>query len=325
MLDSIEKKEKKRDISIDILKVFAVFFVMNSHMHICYPKYGFLATGGAIGDALFFFSSGFTLLLGKQMRFDNWYKRRIIRIYPSVIACSIITCLFYGISESIVDILLGKRYWFIGCIMIYYILLFPIKYFGNGKYLDIVFILSSVFIYIIYFLFFNNGDSLYGGGLYRCFVFFLFMLLGAKIGIMKKEKYSHWHILFLFLSIFVFYTINYVWTKNWLMILSIFPLMGICYYLYLVCNAPWFLNIIKYKSFSYLISFISQLCLETYLIQKYIFTDSLNFMFPINIPIIMFVTLFVAYLLRIISEFLRQTFDSKPYVWKKLFLYNLYF
>lgn len=55
---------KNRIISIDILKVFAVFLVMNSHMELCYGEYGFLATGGAIGDALFFFCSGFTLLMG---------------------------------------------------------------------------------------------------------------------------------------------------------------------------------------------------------------------------------------------------------------------
>lgn len=324
MSNEIENKEKKRDISIDILKVFAVLFVMNSHMHICYPKYGFLATGGAIGDALFFFSSGYTLLLGKRMRFDNWYKRRINRIYPSVIACSIITSVFWGISDNIVDILLGKRYWFIGCIMIYYILFFPIKYFGNGRYLNPIFFLSTLFIYIIYFLFFNNGNSLYGGGFYRCLVFFLYMLLGAKIGIMKKEKYSHWHILMLILSFICFYTFNYVYTINWLMLLSIIPLMGICYYLYLICNAPCFINIIKYKPFGFLISLLSQLCLETYLIQKYVFTDILNSIFPINIPIIMFLTILAAYLLRIFSEFLRQTFDSKPYNWKNLFLYNLY-
>ena len=84
-------KSTVRNTGIDWLKVLAVFLVMNSHMQICYPKYGFLASGGAIGDALFFFASGFTLFLGRTMRFDNWYKRRINRIYPSIIATAIIT------------------------------------------------------------------------------------------------------------------------------------------------------------------------------------------------------------------------------------------
>ena len=55
-------------------------------MELLYGKYNALATGGAIGDVLFFFCSGFTLFLGKMGRFDNWYKRRINRIYPTVFA-----------------------------------------------------------------------------------------------------------------------------------------------------------------------------------------------------------------------------------------------
>lgn len=81
------EKVKKRDISIDILKFFAVFLIINSHMDALYVKYGILATGGAIGDALFLFCSGYTLFWDGRKRFDNWYKKRISRIYPSVFAC----------------------------------------------------------------------------------------------------------------------------------------------------------------------------------------------------------------------------------------------
>ena len=72
----------QRDISIDILKFIAVFLIINSHMDALYPKYKMLATGGAIGDVLFLFASGYTLFLSnRKLRFDNWYKRRINRIY----------------------------------------------------------------------------------------------------------------------------------------------------------------------------------------------------------------------------------------------------
>lgn len=134
MLSQEKTMVKERNIAIDILKVFAVLLVMNSHMGICYPKYNILATGGAIGDALFFFASGFTLFLGKRMRFDNWYKRRINRIYPSILATAIFVYLVWNFSENIGDILLGRRYWFIGCILIYYVLLYPIKEYHDGKY-----------------------------------------------------------------------------------------------------------------------------------------------------------------------------------------------
>ena len=60
-MNNIQRQSKKRDTAIDLVKFLALFLVLNYHMGACYPKYQFLATGGAIGDALFFFASGFTL------------------------------------------------------------------------------------------------------------------------------------------------------------------------------------------------------------------------------------------------------------------------
>ena len=74
-------KLKTRDISIDVLKFFAVFLIINSHADMCYPKYSILATGGAIGDCLFLFASGYTLFWKQPTRFDNWYKRRVNRFF----------------------------------------------------------------------------------------------------------------------------------------------------------------------------------------------------------------------------------------------------
>lgn len=56
--------EKERDIAIDVVKFLAVLLIINSHADIMYPKFQILATGGAIGDCLFLFCSGFTLFRG---------------------------------------------------------------------------------------------------------------------------------------------------------------------------------------------------------------------------------------------------------------------
>lgn len=73
---------KKRDVSIDVLKFFAVFLIINSHMDICYPKYSVLATGGAIGDCLFLFASGYTLFWKQPIGFLGWYKDVSIEYIP---------------------------------------------------------------------------------------------------------------------------------------------------------------------------------------------------------------------------------------------------
>lgn len=92
----IKDSIKKRDVSIDIVKFFAVLLITNSHMDIMYTKMSILATGGAIGDCLFFFASGFTILMGHETNFGNYYKRRIKRIYPTVLSWSLIYSIVWG-------------------------------------------------------------------------------------------------------------------------------------------------------------------------------------------------------------------------------------
>lgn len=55
---------KERDFAIDMVKFIAVLLIINSHADIMYSKLSILATGGAIGDCLFLFCSGFTLFWG---------------------------------------------------------------------------------------------------------------------------------------------------------------------------------------------------------------------------------------------------------------------
>ena len=314
---------KQRNIAIDILKFVAVFMVMNSHMAVCYPKYSVLATGGAIGDALFFFASGFTLFLGTSIRFDNWYKRRINRIYPSILSTAIFAYAVWGFQENIGDILLGKRYWFVGCILIYYVILYPIKEYKDGKYAKGCLILGGVICIVAYLCFFNTGKSIYKGGLFRCLVYFLIMLQGAIMGKqMQSYSYKHYHVLMLMASVLLWYAMFFIGRRSWILLLSFIPLFGITRYLYFVCLAPIFKNLYNKIIVGNVLYIVSQLCLEVYLIQKFVFTDSLNNIFPFNIPIIMFNVIVVAYCVRILSNFVSQTFKSEPYEWGKMLLYR---
>ncbi|MCI5664779.1 MAG: hypothetical protein MR319_10890 [Mediterranea sp.] len=62
-------------------------------MKLLFPRFEGLVTGGAVGDALFFFCSGFTLFLGRKSSFANWYGRRVSRIYPSIIVWALLSAL----------------------------------------------------------------------------------------------------------------------------------------------------------------------------------------------------------------------------------------
>ena len=66
---------------------------------------------------------------------------------------------------------------------------------------------------------------------------------------------------------------------------------------------------------------IAGLSLEVYLSQGYI-TDRFNFIFPLNLPVVFLVVLFMAYLIRIIARTFTMTMQntrSHRYDWRKVF------
>ncbi|MFR7464149.1 MAG: hypothetical protein ACLUVG_01950 [Phocaeicola vulgatus] len=95
-------------------------------MGILFPKYGSLVTGGAIGDGLFF-SVPVLLIYGKTDGFPNWYKRRINRIYPTIIMWALVSAVIFNWNWQITDLITTPKYWFIPCIMAYYVIFYFIR------------------------------------------------------------------------------------------------------------------------------------------------------------------------------------------------------
>lgn len=316
---------KERNIGIDILKFFAALLITNSHMGMLYGKYDILATGGAIGDVLFFFSSGFTLFLGRMGRFDNWYKRRINRIYPTVFAWAILSAFFFNQHQSMDYTIIHGGGWFVTCIMLYYVVLYFIQRFLL-HHLKWVFGIVALICIAWYFIMDRPDDyNMYGATYFKWGHYFLFMLLGAMMGISQKQWKFNFKTDFIKLisSIFVYYAILFagrIYTLfSELQIISLIPLLFIVYYFYKVCSSDtlkkWYTN--RYIGWS--IKFIGGLCLEIYLVQGVLFTENMNHIFPINI-LIMFIIIFaVAYLLRCGSRIFSQTFKDGEYDWKAVF------
>lgn len=178
---------KERNIGIDILKFFAALLITNSHMELLYGKYSVFATGGAIGDVLFFFSSGFTLFLGRMGRFDNWYKRRINRIYPTVFAWAILSAFFFNQHQSMDYTIIHGGGWFVTCIMIYYVVLYFIQRFLL-HHLKCIFGIVTLICIVWYFIIDRPADyNMYGATYFKWGHYFLFMLLGAMMGISQKQ------------------------------------------------------------------------------------------------------------------------------------------
>lgn len=179
------------------------------------------------------------MFLGRFGRFDNWYKRRIKRIYPSVIAYAVVLALIGFWQMPVTQIIKGGD-WFITCIMLYYVVLYFVRKWYSTKPL-IPFIVAGLTIIIWYS--FENSDSLfmYGSTYFKWGHYFLYMLAGAYVGgnVWQFKSKPILDALLLITCIVIFYGIQFLASKSVLLarfqILSLLPLMGIVLFTYKLC------------------------------------------------------------------------------------------
>lgn len=316
----------RRIVSIDILKVIAVIAVLNSHMEICYGDYAVLSTGGAIGDALFFFCSGYMLFRQECIRFDNYIKKKITRIYPTVFMVSILVTICFDYRLDLLSIICNGGGWFINCIMIYFVVMWFIhRYFI--RHLTIIGILTGLVIIGSYYFFeFSyNGMTIYGNTYYKWIFFFVFMLQGALIGKNNsKYQYSVYALPMMIFCVIAWYLILYCdqryETFERIKYISIIPLLGMTYFGYKFCCAEFWQKIYDRRITGQLLFIVGNLCLESYLIQSYLFTDRFNSIFPLNIPLMMLIVIAVAYIVNMLTSVLLQTLRKGDYDWRMIFL-----
>ncbi|WP_423997267.1 acyltransferase family protein [Maribacter sp. IgM3_T14_3] len=311
----------KRDIGIDVIKCIAALLITNSHFDLLYP-YKFLATGGSIGNSLFFFASGFLLFLKPMGRFDNWYKKRINRIYPTIFAWAILCTLFLGEDENIIYLILYSGEWFISCIMIYYVIIYFINKFMRNNLM-----LSwgiSLLIFIVWYIIIDKPSDydMYGITYFKYGFYFLFMLMGAIMGASKKQLIYNFKSDFLkLIGCCVLYYLIAIGAKkfeiiNILQMLSLAPLIGLTYYFYKVANGSVLKKVYQNNIGGAFIKIIGGLCLEIYLVQVSLFTDRFNNYFPLNIIGTFLAILIAAYILRCSSRLFSQIFKEQDLDWK---------
>lgn len=296
-------------------------------MGLLYGKYAALATGGAMGNALFFFCSGFTLFLkpfNGVLGFPNWYKKRINRIYPSVFAIAIVLCTFFDEWHTINDIIINGGRWFVTLIMVYYVFLYFIGVFFRDKLnwvMAFAILATIVWFYVTGMTYPFADDGLSS----KWFLYFMFMLLGSKMGMIdtsKQEKYQWRNLILVILSIVAYYVFVTLTIRNqsihFLHIFAFIPLLTMTYFFYLWANGSTAKSIYNNRVGNFIIRFIGGMCLEIYLIQNCLYTDKMNFLFPLNLLIMFCIIVVAAYLLRCFARLISQTFKEAPYDWKKM-------
>lgn len=311
---------RQKDAGIEMLKFIAAIIIVNSHMgdlYVCLPQ---LATGGALGDALFFFCSGFGLALSKKRSFWNYYKRRVGRIYPAVFAWAIILSFLFHRSSDMKSIVLYGGGWFVTCIMVYYAIFWFIHRYLITYLKAIIAIVLG--ISVLWFFIFDSNDFvvIYGKSSAKYIFFFGFMLLGSLMGLNKQHgfKFNKELCLFVF-SILCFYGIlvlsermRTIWQVQ---IASLIPLLGGVIFLFRACSTDIIKSLFnKYRIFG----FIGSLCLEMYIVQSALFTTAMNDLFPLNLLIMLLIVVVAAFFLRCSARIFEQLFRKEDFDLKNI-------
>lgn len=243
-----------------------------------------------------------------------------------MIANAFVGALFFQTIWSVVDIATAKGFWFIYCIMVYYVVIYFIgKYWPQKMLLSIgiICIITAIWYLNVYNL---SGCNLYGGHPIRWLHSFNFMLLGAYLS-SNRDKIRAGHpikdIMLMIVFTALYYAVFAVSERLegplvLIQYISMFPLFIAMYYFYKVGDSEWVVRIYKNKFFHFLIRFIGGLCLEIYLVQWFFLTDKFNYLFPLNILMIFGAVIVAAYFTRCLARLFSQTFREAPYEWKKI-------
>lgn len=321
---------EQRIHAIDLLKFFAAILITNSHMGDLYPGvYNQFATGGAIGDSLFFFCSGFLLMMGRGSDFFNWYKRRINRIFPTVFAVAMIGIVAFGTDPSLKYVILHGGGWFVQAILVFYAVFWFIKRFFSDK-LWIAYVFDSLLVLTWFCFFWDKEISVFTYGTYlRWPCYFMIMLFGAsvsRVGQRRASRRSGLLVPFFCLMVLILFFYGFQLLENRISFLKeiqivLLPvLMGIVWFFYRISSSTGVLKLYSKRFVHWPVYYISACCLEIYLSGRWSFVvgQKLIAYFPLNIIVAFLCIFIVAYLVKVFSNFLSQTFKNEPYDWKGL-------
>lgn len=207
--------KKERLVVFDFIRVVAILLVVLCHTLKVDNLPINLAWMGILGNALFFFISGYLIYLnnskiGSIRDIFSFYKKRLVRIYPLyifAIVCFIIVSYFVGdvivlgnISEySLMEIiisLLGLQMvflnqmsgslllWFIGMIIVYYLIYPVVMYLSRNNLMK--YIVYSTFTIGILFII-KTLFGIFGSGIFAYYFLFVLGVVFAWYNIFQSK------------------------------------------------------------------------------------------------------------------------------------------
>ncbi len=314
-------------VFINWLRALAAVLITNSHYDGIYPI-DLLANGGLIGDVLFFAVSGFCLC-NIKLRFDKWYLKRIVRIYPAVIIITAVYLIIglykmdaFSVSNVIKWFIYPTNYHFVASIMILYV---PFYIFMKIKYIKnhIAPAMAAVaVIWIAVYVLLYDKSTYHIDNVREPMIRFLYfeaMLIGAYFRIRAKEhsyenKWFNWILMIVVFGIYFISKIVFtrVETISAYQIVNQFAILALLYFIFrcfigidgALGKTP--------KSINNAVGYLSKTTLEIYLVQYGILipVKGLGLAFPINWIVLTAVILALSFVLHLIVKLVNKVIDK---------------
>ena len=302
---------------VTVIRALATILVINSHCDEVLPVAA-MATGGSLGDMLFFFVSGFCLYHIKGTYFQ-WIKRRLSRIYPSIFIVTTISLVINGASGDYSFLNLVRlfvfptRYAFITALLIFYMIYYLVVAMDKKHNMGLIGIL--IILAVVYLgCYFTVLDTTRWRIESKPFVF-LFWGLSMFIGAVLQKNYTKIELLvgriprvvlllMPIIGLILFYVLKcFVGQNNWQFLIHLVEICILFAFVFFLVSVEGKLSVFKRERTLWKpVEFISSITLENYLLMDIVIRYVKNMRFPISYILVFFVTFASAYLLHLISN-----------------------
>lgn len=211
---------KDRDTDTTLMLFMATVLITLSHLDAFVPDPR-IATGGAIGNSLFFFLSGFGLTMsltaaGQNTSLLDYMRKRVLRLYPAalIVACAMLAIgliQITGIADFARIFIWPTPFWFISAVVAFYI---PVYYLARLQPTGIA--IAMALLLIPYAFFYSQldlstfvvegqGNDFTWTNHFKWINYFGIMLLGCLVARVRlKPKFSLFAVGGLTLSLLLF-------------------------------------------------------------------------------------------------------------------------
>lgn len=305
---------------ICLMKAIASCLVMNSHFDDIWPISA-LATGGSIGNCLFFVATGFLISNIKQP-FVVWYGKKLMRLYPAIVLITAVSIpvrlicgqsiILWGQHGLIAEFLIAANYWFLQALIFIYIPYYFIMSTNGKKHLGLIGLALWIVYFVCYFAFKDiHVWTIEDSTRFKWIFYFGIMLIGGSYSQkVKNGKKIHTLVrsgVAATTSFIMFYGFKFVLNK----FSMIMPLQFVEHIL---------LTIFTYEIFAFLLGiepllkksaikwwwnpiiFLSSITLEVFLVMDYAIKIFERLSFPISLVVTVIVIWGSAWILHIIQN-----------------------